>query len=81
MTKDKPILVHKTITYMQSRIVSDEVVELVSQLNKDGYKKIKIIVHEPEQDVYKDGSTHTIYATTVLATLSDNVDIGFNSPQ
>ncbi len=78
--KVKPVLVHRTITYLQPDLVSNEVQELVSQLEKVGYKQIKVIVHEPEQDIYSNGSTHTIYATTVLATLNGNIDIGFNSP-
>jgi len=75
MSSSKPVLVHKTITYLRPDMVDDEVEELVAILTKQGYKNIKVIVHEIINDVYRDGSTHSIYTTTVLATLNNNIDI------
>ena len=75
MPNPKPVLVHKTITYLRPDMVDDEVEELVAKLTKQGYKNIKVIVHEIINDVYRDGSNHSIYTTTVLATLKINIDI------
>lgn len=75
----KPVLVHRTITYIRANLVDEEVESLVAQLVKDGYKKIKVIVHD---QVPGDGiKTSTEYSTSVIATLKENIDIGFNSPE
>lgn len=69
----KPVLVHRTVTYIRANLVDDEVESLVAQLVKDGYLKIRVIVHE---HVPGDNKSSTEYSTTVVATLKSNIDIG-----
>lgn len=72
MATKKPILVHRTITYIRANLVDDEVEMLVAQLVKDGYLKIRVIVHE---HVPGNSQSSTEYSTTVVATLKSNIDI------
>ncbi len=73
--KVKPVFVHKYIALDNADEVTKESEELVAQLHKDGYKKIKVIVHGLTVETGANGITFSWYSTTVLATMSDEIDI------
>lgn len=78
MSRDKPVLFHGTFDSFNEDWVSLAVKECVEELYKKGYRKIKVIVHDP---IPGDEKTSTVYATTVIATMDDvRIDIGFKTP-
>ena len=72
---EKPVLVQKYIAYDNPDDVTKEVEKLVEKLYKDGYKKIKVIVHGITVENGAMGITNSWYSTTVIATTVNHVDI------
>lgn len=72
---EKPVLVQKHIAYENADNVTREVEKLVANLYKDGYKKIKVIVHGITTENGAMGLTKSWYSTTVIATTVHFIDI------
>lgn len=71
-----PQFVQKVFNYCVASVQSDEVTKYVNDLLFKGYL-VKVIVHEP----YPFGKERVAYLTTVVATLTDRIDIGFSKKE
>jgi hypothetical protein len=77
----RPKFVQKTFSYIKADIVSEKTEELVNKLVKEGYS-VRVIVHDPvHHHRQSDGYSSVEFMTTVIATLSDKVDIGLSLPE
>ena len=68
--------IQTTFNSLSADIVNKNTEDMVNKLLKQGYT-VKVIVHDPVVHTYASNSTSMEYITTIQATLSKKVDIGF----